>query len=110
MRVREAAHRRSVHLYTNVSERLRCGGNCDRPARLNRNGCSLSERRRHVGPILASPTEWSIDMSFMSDLKKYAIARLKERRHRETVSFLNALPAELKKDIGWNGALDHRFE
>ena len=49
-------------------------------------------------------------MSFMSDLKKYAIARLKERRHREAVSFLNGLPAELKKDIGWNGDLDRRFE
>ena len=49
-------------------------------------------------------------MSFISDLKKYAIARLKQRRHREAVSFLNSLPADLRKDIGWNGALDRRFE
>ena len=32
-------------------------------------------------------------MSLMNDLKKLAIGRLKERRHRQTVMFLNALPA-----------------
>lgn len=41
-------------------------------------------------------------MSLMNDLKKLAIGRLKERRHRQTVMFLNALPAEIRKDIGWD--------
>jgi hypothetical protein len=63
----------------------------------------MSARPRHR-------REWSIEMSILNDLKKYAIARLKERRHRETLSFLNSLPADLKKDIGWAGALDRRFE
>jgi len=49
-------------------------------------------------------------MSFMSDLKRYAIARLRGRRHRATLIVLNSLPADLKKDIGWNGAFDRRFE
>ena len=49
-------------------------------------------------------------MSLMNDLKKYAIARLKERRHRETLTFLNSLPADLKRDIGWGGDLDRRYE
>jgi hypothetical protein len=49
-------------------------------------------------------------MSFISDLKRYAIARLRGRRHRETLIVLNSLPADLKKDIGWNGAFDRRFE
>lgn len=40
-------------------------------------------------------------MGFMDDLKKFAIAKLKERRHWQTVSFLDSLPEELKKDIGW---------
>lgn len=40
-------------------------------------------------------------MGFMDDLKKFAIARLKERRHRQTLTFLDSLPEELKKDIGW---------
>ena len=44
-------------------------------------------------------------MSFMNDLKKFAIARLKERRHRQTRhAASNSLPPELKKDIGWTGA------
>ena len=42
-------------------------------------------------------------MSFMNDLKKLAITRLKERRHRQTVMFLDSLPNDLKKDIGWTG-------
>ena len=42
-------------------------------------------------------------MSFMNDLKRFAIARLKERRHRQTVMFLDSLPHDLKKDIGWTG-------
>ena len=42
-------------------------------------------------------------MSFMNDMKKFAIARLKERRHRQTVMLLNSLPQDLKKDIGWTG-------
>jgi hypothetical protein len=48
-------------------------------------------------------------MSFIDDLKKFAIARLKERRHRHTVTFLDSLPAELKKDIGWEGP-NRRYE
>ena len=32
-------------------------------------------------------------MSFIDDLKKFAIARLKERRHRQAVMYLNSLPA-----------------
>jgi hypothetical protein len=42
-------------------------------------------------------------MSFMNDMKKFAITRLKERRHRQTVTFLDSLPQNLKKDIGWTG-------
>jgi hypothetical protein len=42
-------------------------------------------------------------MSFVTDMKKFAIKRLKEHRHRQTVMFLNSLPRDLKKDIGWNG-------
>ena len=42
-------------------------------------------------------------MSFMNDVKRFAIARLKERRHRQTVMFLDSLPQDLKKDIGWTG-------
>jgi hypothetical protein len=49
-------------------------------------------------------------MTFIDDLKKYAVAKLKDRRHRQTVSFLNSLPVAMKKDIGWNGDLDRRFE
>ena len=48
-------------------------------------------------------------MTFMNDLKKFAISRLKERRHRQTLMLLDSLPAELKKDIGWTGA-NRRFE
>jgi hypothetical protein len=48
-------------------------------------------------------------MSFVNDLKKFAIARLKERRHRQAVMYLNSLPPELKKDIGWTGEY-RRFE
>jgi hypothetical protein len=40
-------------------------------------------------------------MSIVNDLKKFAIARLKERRHRQTVMYLNSLPIDLRKDIGW---------
>jgi hypothetical protein len=40
-------------------------------------------------------------MPFVNDLKKFAIAKLKERRHRQTVMYLNSLPIELRKDIGW---------
>ena len=43
-------------------------------------------------------------MTFMNDLKKFAIARLKERRHRQTVMFLDSLPQDLKKDIGWTAS------
>ena len=42
-------------------------------------------------------------MSFVTDMKKFAIKRLKERRHRQTVMYLNSLPRDLKKDIGWTG-------
>ena len=42
-------------------------------------------------------------MSFMNDLKRFAIARLKERRHRQTLMFLDSLPPSIKKDIGWKG-------
>ena len=48
-------------------------------------------------------------MTFMNDLKKFAISRLKERRHRQTLMLLDSLPPELKKDIGWTGA-NRRFE
>lgn len=41
-------------------------------------------------------------MSFVNDLKKLAIGKLKERRHRQTVLFLNSLPLEIRKDIGWD--------
>jgi hypothetical protein len=67
-------------------------------------GVGVSARPRH------RRGQWSIDMSFMSDLKRYAIARLRGRRHRATLIVLNSLPADLKKDIGWNGAFDRRFE
>ena len=48
-------------------------------------------------------------MSFVNDVKKFAIARLKERRHRKTVMFLDSLPPDLKKDIGWTGP-NRRYE
>lgn len=48
-------------------------------------------------------------MGLMGDLKKFAIARLKERRHRQTLTLLDSLPDELKKDIGWRGP-NRRFE
>ena len=48
-------------------------------------------------------------MSFATDMKKFAIARLKERRHLQTVMYLNSLPHDLKKDIGWTGG-HRRFE
>ena len=48
-------------------------------------------------------------MSFMNDLKKFAIVRLKERRHRQTVMVLDSLPQNLKKDIGWTGST-RRYE
>ena len=48
-------------------------------------------------------------MSFVTDMKKFAIARLKQRRHRQTVMFLDSLPRDLKKDIGWTGG-NRRFE
>ncbi len=47
-------------------------------------------------------------MSFVTDMKKFAIARLKQRRHRQTVMFLDSLPHDLKKDIGWTGG-NRRF-
>jgi len=46
-------------------------------------------------------------MGLMDDLKKFAIARLKERRHRQTLTFLDSLPEELKKDIGWTRPSRH---
>ncbi|MDW6020480.1 hypothetical protein SAZ10_01760 [Mesorhizobium sp. BAC0120] len=48
-------------------------------------------------------------MSFVHDLKKFAITRLKEYRHRRTLVLLDALPDELKKDIGWTGP-NRRYE
>ena len=48
-------------------------------------------------------------MSLMNDVKKFAIARLKERRHRQTVMVLDSLPQNLKKDIGWTGP-NRRYE
>ena len=48
-------------------------------------------------------------MTFMNDLKKFAIARLKQRRHRQTVMFLDSLPRDVKKDIGWTGQ-SRRYE
>lgn len=46
-------------------------------------------------------------MGLMDDLKKFAIARLKERRHRQNVMLLDSLPDELKKDIGWTRPNHH---
>jgi hypothetical protein len=43
-------------------------------------------------------------MGFMDGLKKYAVAKFEERRYRQTVMFLDSLPDEIKKDIGWNGS------
>ena len=48
-------------------------------------------------------------MTFMNDLKKFAIARLKQRRHRQTVMFLDSLPRDVKKDIGRTGQ-SRRYE
>ena len=48
-------------------------------------------------------------MSFVDDLKKFALDKLRQRRHRQTLMFLNSLPADLKKDIGWTGEL-RRFD
>jgi hypothetical protein len=45
----------------------------------------------------------------MNDLKKFAISRLKERRHRQTLMLLDSLSPDLKKDIGWTGP-NRRFE
>jgi hypothetical protein len=59
-----------------------------------------SSGRRAIRAGAAAPT-WRMTMSFVNDLKKFAIARLKERRHRQTVMYLNSLPIELRKDIGW---------
>jgi hypothetical protein len=44
-----------------------------------------------------------VQMFSMTDLKKFAINKLKVRRHRQTVTFLDSMPEELKKDIGWTG-------
>lgn len=48
-------------------------------------------------------------MSFVTDVKRFAIARLKERRHRQTIMLLDSLPADIKKDIGWVGP-NRRYE
>jgi hypothetical protein len=50
-----------------------------------------------------------IEMTFMNDLKKFAISRLKQRRHRQTVVFLDSLPDDVKRDIGWTGP-NRRYE
>jgi hypothetical protein len=50
-----------------------------------------------------------IQMSFMTDLKKFAVNKMKVRRHRQTVAFLDSLPEELKKDVGWTGP-NRRYE
>jgi hypothetical protein len=48
-------------------------------------------------------------MSFVNDLKKFVISRLKELGHRQTLMTLESLPLEIRKDIGWTGA-NRRFE
>lgn len=48
-------------------------------------------------------------MSFMNEMKRFAISRLKERRHRQTLVMLDSLSPALKKDIGWTGP-NRRYE
>jgi hypothetical protein len=49
-------------------------------------------------------------MGFMDGLKKYAVAKFEERRYRQTVIFLDSLPDEIKKDIGWPEPRRHRHQ
>jgi hypothetical protein len=42
-------------------------------------------------------------MTFIDDLRKFAAARFKQHRDRQVLMYLNSLPPELKKDIGWTG-------
>lgn len=42
-------------------------------------------------------------MSLIDDVKKIAIARLKQRRHRQIIDLLDSLPEKDKLDIGWVG-------
>lgn len=66
-------------------------------------------QRPHARPPSTAAWHVESEMSFMNGLKKYAIQKLKERRHRDTVTFLDSLPQELKKDIGWTGP-NRRYE
>jgi hypothetical protein len=49
-------------------------------------------------------------MGLIGDLKKLALAKIQERRHRRTVMLLNSLPDELKRDIGWPEAGRRPFD
>jgi hypothetical protein len=96
-------------LYANVSGAFQNGQICDRAAQLIGNKVSLSQRRG-AGLPKRRARFWSSPMSIMNDLKKYAVGKMKQRRHRQVVSYLNSLPREVRKDIGWHGDLDSRFE
>jgi hypothetical protein len=48
-------------------------------------------------------------MSFVKDLKRFGISRLKQHRHRQTLAMLESLAPEIKKDIGWTGP-NRRYE
>ncbi len=67
----------------------------------------------YLSPAAAVETDrqefMEIPMSMMNDLKKLAMTKLRAHRHRKTVSLLNSLPLELRKDIGWYGP-NRRFE
>ena len=97
-----------IHLYANVSGTFQQGLKSDLAARLIGNKAALSERRAPSSQ--AVPNLWSSPMSLMNDLKKYAVGKMKQHRHRQVVSYLNSLPREVRKDIGWHGDLDSRFE
>lgn len=92
-----------IHLYANVSKAFQYGPERDGAAQSIGNRAPLFQPQRAAS---RAPRMWSDPMSLMNDLKKYAVAKMKERRHRQVVSFLNSLPREIRKDIGWNGDLD----
>src|SRR5689334_16318969 len=45
-------------------------------------------------PTPEATTLLEVQMSFMTDLKRFAINRMKARRHRQTVTVLDSLPEE----------------
>jgi hypothetical protein len=96
-------------LYANVSIQFALAGNVI-ARRVDRQPMPPISATARCRPAPGIGGNMEKNMPFMNDLKKYAISRLKTRRHRQTVTFLNSLPADLKKDIGWNGDLDPRIE